>query len=226
MKQLMVIAAVAGLMPVACQESDLGTGANTVIREYSRPAPETWNAAFGSAEAAGLKVSDDRHDQMGGELVARRGSGSEVRIQVKSLDEKNCRVSVRVEPGDRELANQLHERIAERVGLGEASVILFKGNSIEGSYTADLTMGVAWARQAFSALRVTPTSDENHATWARLDGRLKDSTPVRIRLEKSDALKIVVTFIAGNSRSDDNQEFARKMKVEFEKVALTGGNGN
>lgn len=209
----------------SCQENDLGTGANTVVRDYSKPASEAYAAALKSVEAAGLTVMSKGRDRMGGDLVACRANGSEVRIEVKSLDERTSRVSVRVGSGDRDLAKQLHEKIAERVGLGEASAGAFRGNFLEGSYTADLATGMTWSRRAYEALEVTPTAEETHATWAKLDGRLKDSTPVRIRMEKKDDLKISVNFIAGNERSDDNQDFVRRMKEEFEKRAQREGSG-
>jgi len=225
MKQLMSTAALAALFLASCQESDLGSGANTIDREYAKSASDVWTAALKSAEAADLKVKSDRHDKMGGEIIACRANGREVSVNVKSLDENTSRVSVRVEPGDRDLANMLQERIAERIGLGAAKSGLFGGNSLEASYRVDLPGSMTSAHRTFMALRVTTTGEETHASWARLDGRLKDSTPVRIRMEKVEEQKTQVTFIAGNTKSDDNKEFAQKMKDEFEKTTSSGGGG-
>jgi hypothetical protein len=96
----------------ACQGRDLGARANTVDREYSKPASEVCVAVRRSAEAAGLNVRSDKHDVLGGDLMTTRGDGTEVRIHVKSLGKKCSLVSVRVEPDDRDLANLMHERIA------------------------------------------------------------------------------------------------------------------
>ena len=122
----------------SCQESDLGTGTNTVDREYARPATDAWKAAVRSAESAGLKICSDNHDKFGGELVAQRANGDEVRIEVRSLNDQSSSVSVRVEPGDRVLAAMLHERMADKMGLGTARAGIFGGSSIEGIYMADL----------------------------------------------------------------------------------------
>lgn len=210
---------------IGCRGNDLGTGANTVEREYARPAAEVWTAALKSAESADLRILNDRHDRLGGDLIAERGNGNSVRILVKSLDEKNSHVSVRVEPGDRDLANLLQERIAARVGLGEATTGIFGGNSLDGTYAADLDSCMTSARRVYLVLKVTATDEESHPTWSKIDGRLKDSTPVRIRMEKTDDACTRVTFIAGNSKSEDNKAFAQKMKDEFESTTRPGGGG-
>jgi hypothetical protein len=217
MSRLMSMVAWTGLLLVSCQENDLGSGTNTIVREYAKPAPDAWSAAHKSAEAAGLTVTSDKHDQFGGELVARRANGCEVRIEVKSIDDRTSRVSVRVEPGDRDLAKLIHERIAGKAGLGTATPSRFGGNWLKASYRADLPSCVTSAHHTFSALRVTPTSEETHATSTLLDGRLKDSIPVRIRIEKLDPQNSQVTFIAGDDGSDDNKALAQRMKDEFEK---------
>lgn len=207
--------AIAGLG--ACKGNDLGTGANTVDREYSKPAADVYKAAQKSAEATEFKMQSDRHDELGGELVALRGDGKEVRVFVESLNEKSASVSVRVEPGDRVLANMIHERIAGNLGMGTATTgWWFGGNSIVATYPADLPTCTTSARRTIESLTESPKEEEIHATWCHVDGRQKDSTPVRIRMEKLEANQTRVHFIVGSSKSDDNQAFAQKMKEEFE----------
>ena len=200
----------------ACRDRDLGSGVNTLEREYSKPAADSLRAAVKSVEAAGLKVTSKPADQLGGELIARRAGGDEVRIKVKSLDERKSLVSVRVEPGDRDLAKLIHERIADTLGMGQAKAGLFGGDSLEGVYLSDPASCLKSAKRVYDVLKVEVTAEESHATWARLDGRLTESTPVRIRMERSDAGKTRVEFIAGNDKSEDNKVFARRMKNEFE----------
>lgn len=206
------------LLPLgACRGSDLGTGANTVDRDYSKPASDVSKAALQSSESADFKVRSDRRDQMGGELVVSRGDGKEVRILVKSLNKTSCRVSVRVEPGDRDLANQMHERIAGDLGMGVATTgWWFGGNSLDATYPTDLAWCMTSARRTMDALVQNAKQEEVHATWGRIDGRLKDSTPVRIKVEKLEDRKSRVWFIVGNAKSDDHHAFARKLKDEFE----------
>jgi hypothetical protein len=200
----------------ACGGRDLGTGVNTLDRDYAKPAAETWKAAVKSVESAGLTVTSDPADDLGGDLVARRANGDEVRVRVKSLDEKSSRVTVRVEPGDRDLAKLLHERIAENVGLGEAKSSLFGGNSLDAEYLADLPSCLRTAKGVFDVLQIEKTAEENPGPWAQIDGRRPDSTPVRIRMERLGNGKTRVDFIAGNARNDDNKAFVRRMKMEFE----------
>jgi hypothetical protein len=200
----------------ACRDRDLGTGVNTLDREYDKPAAETLKAAVKSVEAAGLKVESQPADQFGGDLVARRAKGDEVRVKVKSLDDHRSLVTVRVEPGDRDLAKLIHERIADHVGLGQAKAGVFGGNSLEGEYFSDPTSCLKTAKRVFEVLQVEPVSEESHATWSRIDGRLKGSTPVRMRMERSDTGKTRVEFIAGNDKNEDNKAFVWRMKEEFE----------
>jgi hypothetical protein len=208
----------------ACRSNDLGTGTNTVDREYSKAASEVCKAVLHGAESAKLTVMSDRHDQMGGELVASRGDGKEVRISVKSIDEKNTRVSIRVEPGDRDLANMMHERIAGNLGMGEAKTgWWFGGNSLDATYSADLPSCMTSARRAIVSLAQNTKDEEIHATWGQIDGRLKDSTPVRIKMEKADDKKTRVWFTVGSSKSDDNKAFAQKLKDEFETTTRAAG---
>jgi len=200
----------------SCQESDLGTGANTVDRDYARSAPDAWKAAMRSAETSGLQIRSDQHDRFGGELVACRANGDEVRIEVRSLDEKTSRVSVRVEPGDRALATMIHEKMADKMGLGAARPGLFGGSTVEGTYMTDLESCRGPARRTFAALDVAVTGEDIHASGWRMDGRLKDSTPVRIAAQKEGDLKTRVTFVAGADKNEDLKAFARKMRDEFE----------
>jgi len=205
------------LVLAACQTSDLGTGTNTVDREYARPASDVGKAVLQSAESADLKVLRDQHDQLGSELLASRGDGKEVRILVKAMNDKSSLVSVRVEPGDRQLADLMHERIAGHLGLGAATAGWWSGgNSLEATYVADLASCTNSARRAIVILEPTSKSEEVHAASCQFDGRLKDGTPVRIKLEKLEDRKTRVTFIAGSSKNDDHKAFAQKMKDSFE----------
>ena len=206
----------AALMIPSCQDSDLGTGANTIARDYARSAPDAWKAAVRAAENSGLHVCSDNHDKFGGELVASRANGDEVRIEVRSLTEQTSHVSVRVEPGDRALATMIHERMADKMGLGAARSGFFGGSSVEGTYPADMDRCRGAARRSFSALDVNPTAEEVHAGGWRMDGRLKDSTPVRISAQKAGDLTTRMTFTAGNEKNEDLKAFAQKMKDEFE----------
>ena len=212
---LSLISAVILLIP-SCQNNDLGTGANTLERDYARSAPEAWKAAVQSAQSSGLEIRSDRHDNLGGELVASRATGEEVRIDIRSLTETSSRVEVRVEPGNRALATMIHERMADKMGLGAARSGLFGGSMIDATYLTDLESCLGPARRTFAALDVALTGEALHASEWRLDGRLKDSTPVRIAADKAGDLKTRVAFIAGTEKNEDLKAFARKMKDEFE----------
>jgi Protein of unknown function (DUF3568) len=200
----------------ACRSNDLGSGANTVERDFATPADDVWKASVKAAESMDLRISRNAHDKFGGDFLASRANGDEIRVHVVSLDERHSRVSVRVGAGDRTLATMLQERIAEKMGLAEAKAALLGGNLIEATYTIDLSLAMLSARRAFRTLQATLTDEETHAEWARIDGRLKESTPVRIRIDQVEPCRMRVTFICGTARTEENRDFARRMKDEFE----------
>jgi hypothetical protein len=209
----------------ACRESDLGTGMNTISRNYSKPAEDVWKAAVKSAKETDLSITDDRHDRLGGELVALRGTGGEVRIEVKSLSEELTRVSVRVGEGDANLAKMLQERIAGALGMGEAKAGLFGGNSADILSTHDFETCSDAARCTFDALDVRMTSEESRSTTFTIDGRLQESTPVRISVEKK-ADRTKVLLIVGNEKSDANNEFLKKMQAHYMRCDAMAGAGS
>jgi len=210
----------------ACGSNDLGSGVNTVDRQFARHVPDVWSASMKGIEEMDLRILNDPHDSFGGEIVAFRASGDKVHVWVKTLDENRTQVSVRVEPGDRALATLLQEKIAGKLGLGEARSGLLGGVSEEGTYQTELPVAMVFARRAYRSLDVSVTDDETHADWARIDGRLTDSTPVRIRIDRSGDFQVHVLFICGNVKSDEHRAFARRMKEEFEIAGKFGGSGS
>lgn len=204
-----------GLMS-ACGGRERYANANTVNREYSKTADEASKAALQAAKAADLKIKSEQHDQFGGELIANRKDDTEIRIRVKSLTEKRSLVSVYVESEDLELANLIHERIAGTLGMGAATTGWRSGGStLQATYASDLPSCMSSARRTITSLAKL-AQEEVHETWGQIDGRLKESTPVRIRMERIEDRKTTVTFIVGTVKNEDNDVFARMMKEAFE----------
>jgi hypothetical protein len=199
----------------ATRQSDLGTGLNTVDRNYAKGPEDVWEAASATAKSMGLTIDRDRHDALGGEIAARRGDGQKVNILVKGMDAKNSSVSVRVEPGNVNMAEMVHEKIAEKLGMGQAKGALLGGNMIEGTYGASLASCLSASEQASRKLNYTVIQKEIHDTWAQLDARMPDSNPVRFRFDRSDD-KTKATFIAGRGKTDDSKTVLQRMKEEFE----------
>jgi len=93
--------------------------ADTVERTYARPAEETWGAVLSAARELRLNVESDHHDALGGDLMARRGNKDRdrVHIRVRSVERRSTLVSVTLDPGDRNLAEIIHRRVGERLGM-------------------------------------------------------------------------------------------------------------
>jgi len=199
----------------SAKQGDLGTGINTVDRQYGRPATDTWDAAVAAVKAYDLKVDSDAHDTMGGELRGHRANGDKVLVKVRSLDDKSSNVSVRVEPGNRNMAEMLHEKIADKLGLKEAKSAFFGGNSVEGTYPHSVEVCAKAAEDAAKRLDFTVTNRDVHDTKGVVDARESNQNPVQFRMKKVDQ-GTQVTFIAGKEKSDAMKTLANRMKTEFE----------
>ncbi|HVE42856.1 MAG TPA: hypothetical protein VNM14_23450 [Planctomycetota bacterium] len=127
MKILLSLAAVGMLAVVGCDKSDqksvkdmapkstdLGTGLNAVEKSYARPAGEMSDVVAGVLQSFDLKLESTTHDDLGGEIVARRADGHKVTAKITARDEAACDVSIRVAPGNRQMADLIQERIGEK----------------------------------------------------------------------------------------------------------------
>ncbi|MBI4565845.1 MAG: DUF3568 family protein [Planctomycetes bacterium] len=215
---LMMAAAVIAGTSAACRSTDLGTGMNTVEREYLMSSDKVWDASLQCVQDAGLSIESKSWDALGGEIRARRANLREIQIHVKNVDDRHTLVSVRAGEGDLDMANLLHERIAENLGLGQVRRGWFGGNSLEHSYAVDLGTCWAAAKRVAQVLELTALHEERHERWIQLDARGEASVPVRIKAEREQENRCKVTFIAGVSKSEDNEMLVRRMKSEFDRA--------
>jgi translation initiation factor 1 (eIF-1/SUI1) len=204
------------------KQNDQGTGINTVSRQYAKSALETWDAATAAVKSYELKLESDRHDTMGGEIQAHRANGDKVIVRVQSLDDQNSDVSVRVEPGNRNLAEMIQEKIADKLGLRVARSAFFGGNSCEGRYPISLDACVQAAEDASQRLNLTVTNRDVRDGAAIVDARESNSNPVQFKMKRmGEGTK--VTFIAGREKTDATRDFASRMKAEFENSCTAKG---
>ena len=99
---------------IAPKSTDLGTGLNAVERHYDRPASDMAESVAATLQSFELKVESNVHDDLGGEIVARRADGHKVTAKITARDESSCDVSIRVAPGNRPLAEQIHDRVGQK----------------------------------------------------------------------------------------------------------------
>jgi len=100
----------------SCSSTDLGTGVNTVDREYTATVKEAHDAALATLKAQNLQLESDKSDALGSTIVAKRGTTDDkVLVDVKGLDKGKSRVSVRVQPGDKEQAMMIQDKIGEKL---------------------------------------------------------------------------------------------------------------
>ena len=224
MKRLIAVAAMAALM-AACspsKKSDWGTGLNTVDRKYNRPASETYDAAVAALKSDDITVKNERHDAMGGELEGERANGDKVRVNVSAMDANNSQATVRVEPGDVNLSNMIHEKMAEKMGMGTARSTMTGGNTFEGYYDLDTKEAVAAAETAAGKLGWTVVNKDTKDHTTTVNARTEDSVPVQFRVEPStDEVRgrTRVTFIAGAGKNGQSKTLLTKMHDEFDRHA-------
>src|SRR6185436_13746882 len=107
---------VMALVLASCSSSDLGTGINTVDREYKATVKEAHDASLAVLKNEKLEIQDDKIDALGAQIVAKRSaSDDKVLIDVKALEKGKSRVSVRVQPGDKEQANLIQDKIGSKL---------------------------------------------------------------------------------------------------------------
>lgn len=202
----------------AMNRGDLGTGVNTVSRKYPKPASEMWDAAVSATKSFDLTIDSDRHDKMGGEVLAHRASGERVSVKVRSLDQANSEVAVRVEPGNKNMANLIQQKIAEKAGTAPTSKGASSGDySVDSLYTADLNRCTAAAEAACRRSNLDVTKKEIREQTAVVDAREGTSAPVRIQLDRSGDGLTRVTFIALDFEGSDSKVLASRLKAEFDR---------
>jgi hypothetical protein len=202
--------------------SDQAVTPEPLERQYGKPADEVWDATLSAMKSFDLRIDVDRHDDLGGEIIARRADGRRVTANLASVDKARTKVAIRADRTTPEAAAQIHERIAEKLGMGEAKAALFGGNTLEGTYNTDFAGALAAAERSCKALGFVTTGREAHDDWAQLDARMQDSTPVRFRVDRRDDRNgpIAVKFIAGRGKSEDSKTLASRMKAEFDRQVV------
>jgi len=201
------------------RRSDGGTGANTVERTYGKTPLDTYAAALAAVWSFGLSVDREWHDAMGGEVIGHRADGQSVTVKVDAIDSRNSRATVRVEPGDSHMAQMIHEKIADKLGMGTAREPLLNTSSESAVYDTDLQGALDAAERTARALGWTVTGKDMEDTWAQLDARAADANPARFKITRADddSCKIRVTFLAGNGKADTSQTIIARMREDLDR---------
>jgi hypothetical protein len=96
--------------------TDWGTGLNAVERTYAKPVVRISEIATATLKSFTLTIQSERRDELGGEIVALRADGHKVQVKMTAGDKDHTVVSIRVAPGNRALAEMIHERMAKTLG--------------------------------------------------------------------------------------------------------------
>jgi hypothetical protein len=101
----------------ACSSSDMGTGVNTVDRDYSATVKHAHEAAVATLKQQDLEIESDKSDTLGSSIVAKRKANpdNKVLIEVKAIETDKTRVSVRVQPGDKNQAKMIQDQIERKL---------------------------------------------------------------------------------------------------------------
>jgi len=200
-------------------KNDGGSGQNTVEHKYARSASDTHDAAVASFRTFDLTIDRDRHDALGSEVLGHRAGGRQVTIKIDAIDAGSSSVSIRVEPGDTNMAQMLHEKVADKLGMGTATESFFSGNSESALYDSDLASCLNAAERTARALTWTVIRKELRDNAANLDARSSDSNPAKFKVARIDDQnnRTRVTFIAGNGRTATSKTMVSRMHEEFDR---------
>jgi len=113
----MSLAGILAIALAACSSSDYGTGINTVDRDYDSTVKHAHDAAMATLKQQDLEIESDKSDTLGSSIVAKRKANpdNKVLIEVKALETDKTRVSVRVQPGDKNQANMIQDQIQKKL---------------------------------------------------------------------------------------------------------------
>ena len=113
----MSLAGILAIALAACSSTDYGTGVNTVDREYSATVKQAHDASVSTLKQQDLEIETDKSDTLGSNIVAKRKSNpdNKVLIEVKALETEKTRVSVRVQPGDKNQAKMIQDQIEKKL---------------------------------------------------------------------------------------------------------------
>lgn len=210
--------------------------ANAAVRRYPRSTEDVWSAVAAAMQSLDLRIESDRHDALGGELVARRASDERVVVRARSLDEASTQVTVSVGTGDRNLAEIVQNHIGRHLGgAGVARTGFFGGSTLERSYEANVAKAVIAAERAAEELGLEITHRDIRDASAEVVARKAGVGPVLIRVETAAAARngdarrngdraadaergpVRVTFVAGTRRSEENETLLQDLRTSFER---------
>jgi hypothetical protein len=201
------------------RSSDPRESTRILDRECGKPAAEVWKAALAALAAMELDIEDDRHNDRGGTLVARRGTDGRLTVDVTAIDERHSRVIVRGEPGNGALASAIQGSLTEKLGLAKARTSFFVSNSAEGKYCCTLSRGASAAQRAVENLQLELLCIDVRQDVATVNACDEDSISVVIKLTRVDNETSKAVFTAG-TRSHPARTTARRLRLEFERELL------
>jgi hypothetical protein len=241
MNKSMALLSGALLLLGACKTTDSKAEANSVIRRYSRPAPEVMTATTSALTSLDLRIEEDHHDALGGTMTAVRATKETVKINVKSLDEATTQVAIHVGEGDRNLADIIHTQIAKNLGTGTAKSSFYGGSRWEQTYDSSLARCIVAAERACEVLGFTVTNRDIRENMADLMARRGPSSTILLHFENAQPPpganggaqvpapvsggvpsdkrgQVKLSFVVGTMRSEENDEILQKLKSEFDRL--------
>ena len=238
MKKSTAVLSGALLLLAACKSSETKMEANSITKKYSRPAPEVMSALTMALTSLDLRIEEDRHDALGGTMIAQRANKEPVKVNVKSIDETSTQVTIAVGEGDRNLADIIHSQTAKNLGTGTAKSSFYGGSRWEQVYDTTLARCIMAAERATETLGFAVTSRDIHESVADMMARRGTSTillhfeavptapapgqpppPVGGGAMPSDKRgQVKISFVVGTSRTEDNEETLQRLRNEFDRL--------
>jgi len=160
---------------------DPGQAANTSGRVYAMDVERVWQALQSAMRDLDLDIEKAEHDALGGQMWVRRATGDPVYVRVRSVSAGTTAVDVAVDPGDRNMAQMIQDRVAGKLGADRPGSAI-AGSVAEGTYDQPLDECAAAAERALKALNLPVEGREKHDVWIGLRSKHLDTIPVGVKL--------------------------------------------
>jgi len=222
----------------ACKSYDAKSDANSASRRFNRPAPEVLSSVTAALASLDLRIEEDRHDALGGDLIAVRATKEPVKVNVKSIDDTSSQVTVSVGTGDRNLADIILTQVAKNLGTGTAKTSFYGGSRWEQVYESSLARCIVAAERACETLGFSVTNRDIHENVADLMARRGSSSillhfeavpagaapgqtpqpPAGAGVPSDHRGQVKVSFVAGTMRTEENEEILQRVRNEFDRL--------
>lgn len=195
----------------------------TCDRQYDRPLGEIKSAILTALQWSGFGLSSERCDELGGEWVARRPDGPRITVIATSVELSRTSITIRIDPGNGDLARFLGERLTEELGKIPIAQPGSERSRVAKTFAIDVRGGLQAGERTCQILDLIVVQESRTGEDAQLDALTEAGSTVQMLFTslRPPSGAVRVTFTGGAGEDDDNPSLASQMSVVFAKQVMT-----